>query len=329
MLAVAWAVAFPGVVGCRESAPSVTVLCSVDESFIDAVLKPFERKTGIVVRAVTDSEASKTTGLLSRIRAEGEHPRADVLFSSEIFGTIELANQGFLESYDSPAAADLPPAFRDPKHRWAAIGLRGRVIAYDPTRVDAESLPRDWESFGQPQWASRLAIANPLFGTTRGHVAAMFAIWGPDRARSFLRSLRDHGALILGSNSATVRAVRSGRADLCVTDTDDVFVARRDGASLAMIYPDMGAGGTLWIPCSVAILKNCPHPDQARQLVDYLLSPPVEITLARSPSQNVPVRPNVARVAYIQAPRIPRFDYEKIAASLPVSESAVRDILLR
>lgn len=317
------------VAGCKERDNEVIVYCSVDEIFAKDIFKSFEKKTGITVRPVFDSEAGKTTGLINRLRAEQDRPRADVLFSSELFNTMQLADAGFFESYDSPAAADLPPAYRDRGRRWNAIGLRGRVLAFDPRRASRQPLPERWEQLAEPQFAARLAFANPMFGTTRGHVAAMFALWGSERATAFLTQLKERGALVVDGNSAAVRAVIDGRSDYCMTDTDDVLVAQADGAVLDFSLLDMGDGGTLWIPSTVAIIKGARHQRQAQQLADCLASADVERMLAQSESRNVPVRPSLRAELHLPDPVASRISYEAIAARIDASAEAVRDILIR
>ncbi|NUQ48387.1 MAG: ABC transporter substrate-binding protein, partial [Phycisphaerae bacterium] len=164
-------------------AARLVVYTSVDEVFARAVLEEYTRKTGVRVDAVFDSEAGKTTGFLHRLRREAARPRCDVWWSGEIFGTIELAREGLLDAYDSRAAADIPSVWRDAQHRWTGCAARARVLAFDPGRVPVDRLPLTWAELVQPEWAARSAIANPQFGTTRGHVAALFAYWGPERAR--------------------------------------------------------------------------------------------------------------------------------------------------
>ncbi len=318
-----------GGLACSESPDSVVVYCSVDEAFARTIFDEFERRTGLRVEHVIDSEAGKTTGLLARIQAEGDHPRADVLFSSEIFGTVGLAEQNLLAPYDSPAASDIPKRFRDPQNRWTAIGLRGRVVAFDPQHITKDELPDRWEELAEPEWASRLAVANPLFGTTRGHVAAMFSMWGRDRATAFLESLDNNESLIVDSNSAAVRAVINGRGDVCMTDTDDVRVARRDGASLDMKYLDMGDGGTLWIPSTVALIRGAPNQENGKRLIDFLVSPDVERMLAESESGNIPVRSALREKLELTLPPASTIDYSLVAARLDESGRAVRDILLK
>ncbi len=172
-------------------------------------------------------------------------------------------------------------------------------------------------------------IANPLFGTTRGHVAAMFALWGPERATAFLTNLRDGGLLLSDGNSSAVRAVMANRAKIAATDTDDVWVAQRSGASLDLRYLDMGDGGTLMIPCSVAMIKGCRHGDTARALVDFLVSQEVERMLAESDSRNVPVRPALRESLGLAWPPETHVAFDAIADALEESERAVREILIR
>src|ERR1051325_239877 len=90
------------------AAASVVIYCSVDEEFARPLLAEFEKRSNITVQAQYDTEAGKTTGLVERLRAERQHPRADVFWSSEVFGTIELAEQGVLAPYAPNSAADIP-----------------------------------------------------------------------------------------------------------------------------------------------------------------------------------------------------------------------------
>jgi len=41
------------------------------------------------------------------------------------------------------------------------------------------------------------------------------------------------------------------------------------------------------------MIKGCPHPESAKKLIDYLLSPEVEKALAMSDSRQIPLNPKV------------------------------------
>lgn len=331
---------------CRRGGETseLVVYCSVDEVFGRKVLDVYRERTGLTLSVVFDSEAGKTTGLVNKIirEAESGRTRADVFWSSELFNTILLGRRGLLEPYDSPAAADIPSRFRDAEHRWTALAARARVLAFSSqtdgsnsrgdateTAKHARMFPTTWEQLADPEFAKDLSMANPLFGTTRGHVAAMFALWGKERGRAFLTRLREGGVRIADGNSSAVRDVIAGRSRLAATDSDDVWVAQRAGEFVDLIYPDMGDGGTLLIPCSVAILKDASPREEARRLVDFLVSAEVERMLAESDSRNIPVRETLRQELGMTWPAASHVDYGDVAGAMDEAAAAVREILIR
>ena len=79
-----------------DDTPHVVVYVSADEYVARPILELFEQRTGIEVRALFDTEATKTTGLVTRLHSEQARPRADLFWSSECFGMIQLQQQGVL-----------------------------------------------------------------------------------------------------------------------------------------------------------------------------------------------------------------------------------------
>ncbi|KAA0222263.1 MAG: extracellular solute-binding protein [Planctomycetota bacterium] len=333
VLAGVLALACASVAGCERkggaAGESPLLYCSVDTEFAREVLAEYERRTGVKVRVIFDTEAAKTTGLVQRILDEEGQTGADLFWSNEIFNTILLSRRGRLAAYVSPAAADIPEAYKCAAGTWTAFGMRARVVAFDSAVTPRASLPTTWEAYAAPEWASKLAIANPLFGTTRGHVAAAFALWGEDRGRAYLERLRAGGAAVLDSNSATVRAVLSGNRVIAFTDTDDVIVARKQRPTLDMIYPDLGDGGTVLIPNSVAIVRGGAHRREAESLYDFLVSADVERMLARSDSRNIPVRSALCEELGVTAPPASKLTFARVADALEASAQAAREILLK
>ena len=317
--------------GCEkpESAGSdpVVLYCSVDETFARQVLEQYQRDTGRRVQLLSDSEAGKTTGLVKRIRLERDHPRADVFWSSEQSQTVLLAREGLLAPYDSPSAADIPDHYKDEQRLWTGFALRARVVAYDPQRTSADELPGTWEELAEPKYAARLALANPLFGTTRGHVSAMYALWGAERFRTFLSHLVEGGATVADGNSTAVRKLIAGDVDLALTDSDDVLTARRRGHAVAMIFPEMGDGGTMLIPNTVALVAGSSRVEDARHLIDFILSPAVEELLARSDSGNYPARAALRERLDIPLPSASKVSADDIADAMPAAVQACQEIL--
>lgn len=291
--------------GCGGSDNEVVAYISADEQFARRIIARFEKETGIDVKFVGDSEVNKTTGLAQRLKAETNNPQADVFWSSEVFMTIALAEDGVFEPYQSPQAKDWPSRFVDDKHRWTGFAARARVIVYNTETVAKDTIPTTWMDLASDErFKGRIVMADPRFGTTGGHLGAMHAYWSAQISGSyyeaFVMGLAESEVRMLPSgNAGVVEAVAAGEADLGMTDTDDVWAAQARGMKVDLVYArhdvsDDRGGGTLLIPNTVALVKNGPNPENAKKLIDFLLSETAERLLAESDSHNVPIRPGLA-----------------------------------
>lgn len=331
LLAILTALFCAILLSCRENPRGrrqVVLYCSVDQAVAEPIIAEFEKQTGIKVLARFDTEAGKTVGLVQRIRAEASRPLADVFWSSEIFYTIRLSREGLLAPYSSDKTESWPDGFADPNARWYGFALRARVIAYNTKRVSAEDAPRTLEDVLDSKWKGRLVMATPKFGTTGGDVASWFAHYGVDRAREILLALKANRIRLVEGNSTAVRMVATGQADVCFTDTDDVYAAQRNGWPVAMNYLDQAGEGPLAIPNTAAVIKGTAHPEEAKKLMDFLLSEQLEEMLVRSDSHNCPVHPSLAEQFKLYAiPHPLSVDYERVADQLPTAIQTAREIL--
>jgi iron(III) transport system substrate-binding protein len=257
--------------GCGQSdAPTVVLYTSVDQPYAAPIVRDFEQKTGIKVTLVTDAEATKSVGLAERVRAERANPQCDVFWSNEPFHTINLAKEGLLAAYESPAAADVPQQFKDPQGRWCSNALRARVIG-----VHGGAAATRLEDLAKPELKDRVAMAKPTAGTTGGHVAALYVLWGDEKAKAYFRRLRENGMKLLGGNAKVAEAVGQGTVVAGLTDNDDVAAAKKNGGKIEGVLPDQGEGGvgTLMVPTTVGLVARERTSDAAAQkLVDHLLS---------------------------------------------------------
>lgn len=306
---------------CRAPARSVVLYTSVDQPHAEAVLRAFEAESGVRVLAVFDVEASKTTGLVQRLRAEGERPRADVFWSSEVVQTVALARAGRLAPYRSPLAADVPPSARDPQGLWTGMGLRARVLLVNTGRVGPGDEPRRLDDLLSPRWKpGEVGLALPLFGTSATHAAALAERRGPEQAEAFFVGLRERGARFLDGNSVVRDRVVSGDLAVGLTDTDDAGQAERRGApvrTVVLVPPDDGA---LFIPGTVAVVAGAPHPAEARALVDFLVRRRTEEQLVAAGFLLASVR---------DLPAGAEVDWGRVADRFEASQRALRERLLR
>jgi iron(III) transport system substrate-binding protein len=177
-------------------------------------------------------------------------------------------------------------------------------------RVSAEEMPKSVRDLANSRWKRQTAMANPLFGTSTMHVAALFSLWGDDRARTFLNDLRANDIRLASSNGEVKRLVVAGEVAFGLTDTDDANEALKDGAAVEVVYPDQDGDGTLVMPTAIVLIKG-PNNENAKRLVDYLVSADVERQMARE-AAHMPLRPGVPTlpgIRGVQQVRAMKVDY--------------------
>lgn len=262
----------------------VVVYTSIDQVHAKPVLRDIERRTGLVIRAVFDTEETKSTGVLNRLIAEADHPQADVFWSGDHVRPLVLVRRGLVEPYAPPSAADVPPAHRAPDGTWTGGAARVRVLLVNTSKLGERPAPSSVRDLAHERFRGEAAIASPLFGTTTTHVAALFAAWGEAEARAFLDALKANEVTIASSNGEVKRLVSTGAVTVGLTDVDDALDAVRSGAAVQVVIPDQGPGeqGALVLPTAVVLLRGRPHVDAGRRLVDALASIEVERALCAS-----------------------------------------------
>ena len=314
----------------QNESRSVTVYVSTDRVFSEPVLQEYERRSGVRVNVAYDTEETKSTGLANRLLAEVNRPQADVFWSNEPVRTLVLKSREVLAPYRSPSAQGIPAVLMDPDGYWTGFSARIRVIAYNTTLVSPEEAPRSVLDLADPRWKGQVAMADPRFGSTSFHVAALYAQLGDAKADDFFRRLKANQVRVVDSNSTVRDLVVRGEVKVGLTDTDDVNVAVESGAPVGMVLPDKDSLGVPVMPNMVSLIANAPHPEEGQKLIDYLLSPDVERQLAESEAVQIPLHAGVPGPKNI--PPIDSFtpmtlDYAKAAARVEEVTARLATIL--
>jgi iron(III) transport system substrate-binding protein len=329
-------IAFLTAAGCSHSVSRVVLYCAQDQEFAETVLGEFTKRTGQSVAPKYDTEAAKSVGLAAELAMEMKRPRCDVHWNNEILGTIKLQRKGAYEPYASPAAEPYPAWAKPADHTWTAFAARARVIVVNTQQVPEADRPRSILDLTDPKWKGKVAIAKPLFGTTATQGAALFAALGPDAAKDFYHGLKANDVQIVAGNKDVAEGVARGQYALGLTDTDDALGEIEAGKPLAMIFPDRDGHpkypdlGVLYIPNTLAVVKGCPNPAGAKQLVDYLFSAEVETKLGEGPSHQIPLNPQVKAklppgLATPDQVKVMQVDWEKAADKWDESQRFLAD----
>jgi iron(III) transport system substrate-binding protein len=230
--------------------------------------------------------------------------------------TIHLGQQGILDKLPAGVAEQFPEAWRDPEGRYVAFGARARILLVNTELLpDPADHPTSVEDLLHPRYREKgllTCMARPETGTTFTHATALLTK-DEASARAFLERVARAGTgpdatvrLVTGNGPAMRDASdAANRVAFSLTDTDDAYVAIRQGAPVRVVYPDQGEGrpGTLVIPNTVALVSGRPHAGEVpAELLRWLVSPDTERRLAHGPSAQIPLRPGVEAPPHVKVP---------------------------
>ncbi len=278
----------------------------------------FEQATGIGV----DVLEAKGGALLERIEREGENCPADVLITVDAarLGAADLAR--VFRPVDSPVLSErIPASLRHPAGHWFAFGLRSRILAVAPGRVDTDRLT-DYRDLADPRWRGRIVVRSSSNVYNQSLLAAMIARYGAQEAQVWAAAvLANMARPPQGNDRAQIKAVAAGEADVAIVNhyyyaamlaSDDP--AQQEAArAVALHFPGQGpGGGGAHVNVSGAgTLVHAPNPDGARAFLEFLASDQGQ-RLFVAPSWEYPAVPGVA----VDYPMFPdRFVQDLVPAS--------------
>jgi iron(III) transport system substrate-binding protein len=304
----------------KAARKEVIVYSSVDDSYARPLCERFSQATKIEVKLVPDSEETKSTGLLNRLIAEKDRPQADLFWSGDPVRAAVLQAKGISAPYNSPQAPAWSGQVADAQRPFTTFSARARVIIFNRNLLSGKEPPTSIFDLADPRFRGVGCVANPLFGTMSAHAAALFHVLGEERAKDYFRRLTQNQVRMLSSNGEVRRRVAAGDFAIGLTDSDDVNVALKDGAPVGFVLPDQQGIGTFLVPNAIVLIAGSRNPDNARQFIDFLLSPECERWLAESDAAQIPLREGIPPPKLFGRPlaeiRLMNVEYRALAIQL-------------
>lgn len=333
-----------GSCGKRETSEArtgreVTLYTSVDAYVAQPVVQAYEQQSGAKVTLVTDTEATKTMGLVQRLMAERERPRCDVWWSSEALGTASLASLGLLSKFTPACITDFdgvwPAHVSDREGRWYGVATRARVTAFNTRKLKRADVPTTPAALLASDGDIRIGMARPQFGTTRSHVAALVTLHGEEATREWLLAMAKRVRVYEG-NSAVVQGLANAEIDVGWTDTDDVWAGQANEWPVDCVFDAMeegtamGGRGPIVMPCTVGVIAGAPHGEEAIALASFLLSAQAERLMSQTESRNVPVRATLAQElamadARLRFPAAAALDWNAVAQATATGDKLIAE----
>lgn len=245
-------------------AGEVVLYSSNQPELLDVIAQGFKEKTGNTLTSVRMG----TGEAMKRIAAERANPLCDVFWSGDV-SVLDNAKADFA-SYKSPEAEGLPSTMIDKDAKWIASNTHLMVFMVNTKLIPENEAPKSWADLLDPRWKGKIVMANPeKSGTAYAQVYGVYKMFGDEG----LAKLVDN-ATILDSSSLVYKGTAEGEFPLGITLEYAAYRYVAGGnPDVKIIYP---SDGVISAPEGAAMIKNCQHPEEAKQLIDYLLSKEVE-----------------------------------------------------
>jgi len=253
------------------AAPEVIVYSARNEQLIKPLFDAYTSKTGVGVRFITDKEGP----LLARLQAEGANTPADVLVTVDAGNLWQAGEVGVLAAIDSPVLrANIPAQLRDPGDRWFGLSVRARPLVYSTDRVRAADLV-SYEDLADPKWKGRLCLRTSKKVYNQSLVAMMLARLGEaETARVVGGWVTNLATEPFANDNQVMEAIDAGKCDVGIVNTYYFgrLAKERPGLKVAIAWPNQASSGVHVNVSGAGVTRHAKHPDEARQLLEWLSS---------------------------------------------------------
>ncbi|MBR0966702.1 extracellular solute-binding protein [Bradyrhizobium diazoefficiens] len=257
-------------------AGEITLYSTREVALVAPVVAAFTEASGVKVDVVFVEDS-----LVKRLASEGETSPADVLLTIGLDKTTQLSTRGLTQAVASPHLEQAVPAhLRGAGAQWITLAIRPRIVLM---RKDSALAAIDYEDLAGPQWRGKLCMRSALHQNNVALVAAYLVHHGEAATEVWLSGLKSN--LVHrpdGKDNDVIREIAQGICEIGIANTVALAQLRdgREGADLrawAMKIKAMPttfkSGGTHVNLTGAAIAKHAPHPQLARQLLEFLVTP--------------------------------------------------------
>jgi iron(III) transport system substrate-binding protein len=257
----------PAVLEAARKEAKVALATSVSAADFPRFLQAFMAKYPFI--DATGGLYSAPTGrVLARVDAEmqARNLTFDVLHVASLAPFLALARQGQLLGYRSPELDAYPPEAHD-RGQWATARIVGVIMAYNKNVLPPEQAPKAWVDLLRPEFKGRKLITqDSAAGTSFNQMYMLEKRLGSD----FMRKWGQQEPVIVATAAQLIDMLVRGEGLVGATvDHFRAFEPHAAEAGIVGVYPSEGMPLAI---APIAILKDAPHPNAARLLVDYALS---------------------------------------------------------
>lgn len=248
------------------SGKTLKALCT-NESY-KALFDKFTAEVGAPVEFVSMSSGE----VLSKLKAEGGKPAADLWFGGGIDSFMSAADSGLLEKVDFDRASSFADGFKSPDNYWFSKGATvvGFIVNNDILAEIGADAPKSWADLTKPVFKDEIMMSSPaVSGTNYAAVAALLQTMGEDKGWEYLSQLNDNIPFYTKRGSDPSTRVAAGEAAVGITYIDNTLDDILADGTLDIVYPEEGMP---YIPDGVAAFAGADDVEDAKLFIEWLFS---------------------------------------------------------
>ncbi len=202
--------------------------------------------------------------LLTEARARRQV--GDVVFKAPIDYVYSFTKEGLLDAYISTQARQFDPGHYDPNGLWYTNMWNPFAPEYNTQAIPKEQAPKSYADLLKPEFKGKLGLeATPVFWFT-----GMLSIMGKEKGLEYMKKLAEQKPRLISGHTSLHKMVISGEVSVAVYMFGLRVVGDKDkGAPIEWVYP---TEKTPALPNFAGVMKNAPHPNAARLMLEYTLS---------------------------------------------------------
>ena len=235
--------------------------------FARPAAEAFQKKYGIKV----DFVRGDSVEIALRVTNEAKAGRvlADVFDSTS--GLAALKRENLIEPWLPESARRLPEAFWDKNAYWVATNVFIHQPSFNTNLVPRGSEPKTYEDLLDPKWKGKMSWAGHATPSgAPGFVGVILHAMGQDKGLAYLRQLakQDITPLSISSRAAVDQVIAGEYSIVLQALNHQPVISARLGAPVDWM-PMSPALGILSV---ASLIKNSPHPNAGKLLIDYFIS---------------------------------------------------------
>lgn len=259
--------------GCKNHKEQVlNVYTTTEDEYIDSYVKAFNQKyPNIKVNIIRDS-----TGVItSKLLAEKESPKADVIWDLAATSLVRLKKEHMLQQYVPNSLSKIDKRFIDKEEKPYWIGVSLWTNAFTVNIKEAKSrgvnIPKSYKELLLPKYKKQISMPNPgTSGTGYMFLSSIIQNLGEKEGWSYLDKLNENIRVYEHSGSGPIKSTSMGEQLIGIDMRGESLREEKKSPQIKTFFPEEGLA---WDLDGIALIKKKDIKEESKKFMEWILSP--------------------------------------------------------